>query len=81
MLLIVLKPDELAGAIASGALAAKKVSCTCGVEGVIALRQTAAGLFLYSITFWIMPGTAEKIPTDTKGLLDWLKKPPPVSHA
>jgi hypothetical protein len=46
-----LKPDEMAGAIASGALAAKRLMCTCGVQAVFALRKTPDGLHLYSLTF------------------------------
>ena len=77
MLNLTLKPDEMAGAIASGALAAKKLSCMCGVQGVFALRRTPDGLHLYSLTFWILPKTAEKQGTlTTEELKRWLMKPP-----
>lgn len=80
MLNINLKPDEMTGAIASGALAARKLSCGCGTQGVLALRKTPGeGLYLYSLTFWIMPKTAEKQGTlSNEELKRWLKNPPPI---
>ena len=70
-----LTPNELAGAIASGSLAAKKISCVCGVSGVFALRKTRAGMYLYSMTFWIMPKAAEKTTMSNQELMNWLKRP------
>jgi hypothetical protein len=56
---ITLKPDEWLGALASGALAARKVQCSCGLNGVFVLRKSGE-LPIYSLTFWIVPKVAEK---------------------
>jgi len=55
-----LKVDEAQGAVASGALSAAKLSCGCGVNGVLTLRKTPDGLHLYSLTFWILPAITRK---------------------
>jgi len=72
-----LKGGELLSA-PMDALASTKVSCGCGVEGVFVLRKTKGeGYNLYSMTFWILPKTAEQKGTLTsEELRQWLKKMP-----
>jgi transcription elongation factor Elf1 len=82
MIKIALTPDEYSGAVSSGALAATKLSCVCGAEGVLALRRMPDKLYLYSLSFWIVPKKAEKGKTLTKQeLRNWLLRMPQPFHA
>jgi len=78
LLFLPLKGEDALTAQLSGALASTKISCGCGVEGVFVLRKTRGeGYHLYSMTFWILPKTAEQKGTLTsEELKQWLKKKP-----
>ena len=82
LLLLPLKGEDLLIA-PMDALASTKVSCGCGVEGVLVLRKTKGeGYRLYSMTFWILPKAAEKDKTLSMAeLREWLKKKPQPFHA
>jgi len=82
LLFLPLKGEDVLTAQISGALASTKISCGCGVEGVFVLRKTKGeGYLLYSMTFWILPKTAEQKGTLTnEELRRWLKKTPKPFH-
>ena len=78
LLFLPLKSEDALTGQLSGALASTKISCGCGVEGVFVLRKTKGeGYRLYSMTFWILPKTAEQKGTlSSEELRRWLKKMP-----
>jgi hypothetical protein len=49
-----------------------KFSCTCGTGGTFAVRVTAEGYVMYSMSFYIYPGRAEK--ANVVDMKEWLRK-------
>lgn len=71
-----ISPQQMAIARAHGLEASAQVRCGCGLQGTLHLRRDhTQGYPFYSMSFWILPGAAEKAGTLSKSeLAGWKKR-------